>query len=89
LKAWPRKNPFDKRWFQLMSAATRTRQRHDRLQAMLAKWEPRRWERGRNMPDYLLDEARRVAILVSDGEVDWSGFPEWVWKTNKGKHERD
>ena len=77
---WPRRNPFDKRWFQIAVASQRTKQRNERLQAIILRWEPRLWERGLNLPDRLLAEARRVALLVHEGACDWTRFPEWVDK---------
>lgn len=77
---WPQRNPFDKKWFQLRIAERFTRERHLRLRRIIRQWEPRLWDKGLNLPDRLLLEARRLAILVSEGKYDWTIFPEWVRK---------
>ena len=84
-KHWPRRNPFDKKWFQRQIAWQLTIGRHTRLQRIIRKWEPRLWDKGLNLPDRLLAEYRRLSILVTDNKCDWTAFPEWVTKGQEDK----
>ncbi len=73
---WPRRNPFDKRWFQRQVGATLTAERAGRIADLLARWEPRLFALGVNVPGCLLVELSRLTGLV--GGIDWTMFPKWV-----------
>jgi hypothetical protein len=73
---WPRRDPFNKRWYQRKTGAHLTAMRAARVEGLLAVWEPRLFARGVNVPPCLLAERKRLAAL-EDG-VDWTMFPKWV-----------
>lgn len=75
---WPKKHPFTKRYFQFEVGRRRTLERHARVRRMLEEWEDRLWIRGINVPNRLRADDLYLSRLVSDGQIDWRGFPEWV-----------
>jgi hypothetical protein len=73
---WPRRNPFNKRWFQRQVGATITKERSARVADLIALWEPRLFAEGVNVPECLGRELARL-VGLRDG-VDWEMFPNWV-----------
>jgi hypothetical protein len=73
---WPRRNPFNKRWFQRQVGATLTAERAGRIADLIALWEPRLFAAGVNVPECLRVELARL-VGLRDG-VNWAMFPKWV-----------
>lgn len=73
---WPRRHPYTKRYMQVAVGQHLTKERAGRIADLLARWEPRLFALGVNVPGCLLVELSRLTGLA--GGVDWTMFPKWV-----------
>jgi hypothetical protein len=83
---WPKRHPYNKRWFQRQVAIQMTTERHARVLAIYRKWEPRMWRARLNVPECLVKELIYLSTSVDCGAIDWRPFPGWVREVHHREH---